>query len=120
MSHSDAVTDGDGVELEGCAAGLSDGVFDEFCDFVEVDVSGDDLAEAVGDSDEWAFDIVVGESAGAEQGPVRGSLETFFYRVASHFFPFLVRGWNQLSADIGVTMAILASSGVVTKRKPLS
>ncbi len=59
MAHSDAVTDGDGVEFEWCAACLADRLFDGLCDFVEVDVARDDFAEAVGNTDEGFAYVVI-------------------------------------------------------------
>ena len=84
VAHGDAVIDADGVEFEGHAAGLADGVADFLADDVEVGVAGDDLDEGVADGDEGLAHIGFGKAAGLEQGAVRGAFETFFDHVATH------------------------------------
>ena len=84
MSHCDTVADGDGVEFERYTACLSNGVFDDGGDFIQVYVSGYDVAVTVGDADEGLADVFVFKTAGPEQTSVGGPLEAFFYCVTSH------------------------------------
>jgi hypothetical protein len=82
MAHSDAVADSDGVEFKRYATGLSDGLLDNLGNFMEVDVAGDYVTVAVGNTDEGFIDVFIGQTAGTEQSPVRGTLKTFFYGIA--------------------------------------
>ena len=73
VAHGDAVADGDGVELEGHAAGVADGLFDHLGHLVQVHMAGHDLAEAVGDGDKGLVDVRLGSgrrpAAGRDAAP---------------------------------------------------
>jgi len=58
MAHSDAVADRDGIELEGGAASVGDSFFDNFSDFFEVYMAGNDIATAVCDADKGFFYVL--------------------------------------------------------------
>jgi hypothetical protein len=66
MAHRDAVTDGYCVELEGDTARFADGLFDNLCHFVEMNVAWDYLAETVGDGDERFVDVGVAYATGVQ------------------------------------------------------
>jgi hypothetical protein len=91
MAHRYTVTYGYCVELERHAACLSNGLFDNLCHLVQMNVAGNYLAETVGDADEGFVDVSVANTAGVQQCPVRSPLETAFYCVASHIcLPFFL------------------------------
>jgi hypothetical protein len=85
MAHRDTVADGYGIELEGHAACLTDGLLDNFCHLVEMDVAGNYLAETIDDADKGFVDVGVTYAAGVKQPPVRRPLKTRFYCITSHF-----------------------------------
>ena len=88
MAHSDPIANGDGVKFEGGSAGVFNGIFDGPADLIEVDVAGDYFTETVGDADKRPGNILVAQTAGVQQGPVRSSLEALFDCITSHFKPF--------------------------------
>jgi len=45
-------------------------------------VAGNDVAVAVGNTDEGFINVFIGQAAGTKQSPVRGTLKTFFYGIA--------------------------------------
>jgi hypothetical protein len=64
MAHSYPVTDGDGIKLERHCTGLPYGLFDNFGNLVEVDMTGNYFAEAVGDSDKGFAHVGIFQAAG--------------------------------------------------------
>ena len=83
-AHGDAVGDGDGVKLDGSAAGGADACFDAFGELAQMEIARSDFGPSVGDGDERAGEIVVGEAGGFEHGPGGGAREAFFYDVTLH------------------------------------
>ena len=83
-AHGDAVGNGDGVELDGSAAGGADAGFDAFGELAQMKIAGSDFGPGVGDGDERAGEIVVGEARGFEHGPGGGAREAFFDDVTLH------------------------------------
>ena len=76
VAHRDAVVDRDRVELAADPAGLGDRVGDEPTHVLEVDVTRDELGEAVGDGDDRLAEVVVGHPGGPPQGAGAGHRPT--------------------------------------------
>ncbi len=72
VAHGDAVVNADGVEFERHAACGANGFAHFATDHVQVDMSGDDLNEGVGDGDERFVPIGVGLDHA--RGPQKGSM----------------------------------------------
>jgi hypothetical protein len=67
-AHADAVGDGDGVEIDGLAAGLVHALARVFAEVAEMHVARRHVARGGGDGDLGFFEIVVGEAHGAQHG----------------------------------------------------
>ena len=72
-AHGDAVGDDDGVELEGCAAGLAHPPLHVRRQIPQVVVAGPDLRPRVGDADQWPGEGVVVVADGLVHGPRSGA-----------------------------------------------
>ena len=76
VAHGDAVVDGDGVELLADPAGLLDGAGDELAHVLEVDVTGHELGEGVGDRDDRLAEVPLAHARGAPEGAGSGHVAT--------------------------------------------
>ena len=82
--HRNAVTDSDGIELNGRAARHPDSSFDRRPDFVEFDMAGNDLVEGVCYTDDRLIEVFSGKPHGHPQRPMGSLLDTGFHDVTSH------------------------------------
>ena len=87
VSHRDTVTDGDGVEFIGNAAGFPDGVADDFSDFFQVAVTGYNVGVGVADADIGFGNIGMSDAGCSHQSAVRRTLQSFLHDVTSHGNP---------------------------------
>ena len=84
VPHGHAVADAGDAEEEGIAAAGVDPLLDEALQVAHADVAGDQVGEAGGDADEGLVHLALGNAGPLEQGPVRGSLQTFLDHIAAH------------------------------------
>jgi hypothetical protein len=59
MAHGNTVANRYGIEFKSAAARPANSTFDDLCNFVEVDVTRNYLAEAIGNTDERFVNIGV-------------------------------------------------------------
>ena len=74
VSHSDAVVDGDGVELAGYAAGFADGVCDDVSHVLQVHVARYKLRVRVRDGDDGLLEVLVRHACRTPQGAGAGGV----------------------------------------------
>ena len=67
-AHTDAVGDGDGVKVDGLAAGGGDACARVIAEFAEVDVAGGHVAGVGNDGDLRFFEVLIGKAHCAEHG----------------------------------------------------
>jgi hypothetical protein len=84
MAHSNPVTDRYGVKFKRGPARAADRGLDHLRNLVEVNVAGDYLAEAVGNTDKRLVDVGITETAGVQQSAMWRPLKTLFDCVALH------------------------------------
>lgn len=84
VSHSDSVANADGIEDERNAACFDNAFFDALGDFVEVDVSGDDIDVGGDDGDERFVEVLFLDTASAEQGAVGSAGIALFNGIGTH------------------------------------
>jgi hypothetical protein len=65
-AHGDAVGDGDRVEFNGSAAGGADALLYLFREGAEMEIAGRDFRPGIGDGDQRAGEIGVGETGGLQ------------------------------------------------------
>ncbi len=87
VPHGDAVVHSDGVELEGNSAGGAHSLLHHPAEFLEMNVTRDDVHVRVADRDERLVEItaVADLTGGAQQTPVRRALESLLDGVGSHY-----------------------------------
>ena len=73
-AHGDAVGDGNGVDLHGCAAGFADALHDFLGELAVGVVAGHGADPGVGDHDERAAQVVGHEADGVELGASGGAV----------------------------------------------
>ncbi len=89
--HGDAVAHPDGGNLEGHAAGHIDAGLHGLADLVKVGVPGDDVVARIDDGDEGALHLLVGDTVGLQQAPMRraGRLALDLVAAQCHWLSFL-------------------------------
>ncbi len=78
VPHGDAIVHTDRVEDEGNAARLAHGLFDDFPEFIQMHMAGNDVDVAVGDSNEGLGKVLFFDAGGAQQTAMRRSFDAFF------------------------------------------
>jgi hypothetical protein len=71
-AHGDAVRDRDGIELEGCATGLTHARLHVVGEPAKMKIAGPDLNPGVRNADQRARQVVVCQTRGFEHGPGGG------------------------------------------------
>src|ERR1700687_2069773 len=84
-THGDAVRNGDGVELQGSAAGGANAVFHVLRQFAKVIVAGTNLDPGVGHADQGLAEILVAKAGSAKHGARGCAMRTVGKGVASRF-----------------------------------
>lgn len=84
MVHGDTVTHADGGCLQRRATRHADTCFNSFSDLIQVIMAGNDVIGRRDNGDEWALDLLVGQTVSLQKASVRGTRKAFLDRVASH------------------------------------
>ena len=83
-AHGDAVGNGDGVKLDGGTAGGANAFLHFFRERAQMEIAGRDFRPGIGDGDQRAREIGVGEAGGLEHGAGGRSGDSLFYFVTVH------------------------------------
>ncbi len=78
MTHRNSIIDADGVELERHRPRRADGFFDNLAKFLQMDVTRHDIDIRIDNCHERLAEVFVLQPGSAQQGAVRGLIETFF------------------------------------------
>ena len=81
--HGYAVAHADGTHFEGHATRHVDAGFHGFGDFIQIVVTGDDVALGIDHRDKRALHLLVGDAVCLQQAAMRGAGHPNFHRVAS-------------------------------------
>ena len=76
MSHSDTVTDGDGIEFVGHAPCRTDLIADDLTDFIQMAVPGGDIGVRVAYADKRTLYLFCFDSGCVHQGTVRSPFQS--------------------------------------------